>query len=67
MEVEKQRPLVEKGIVSDYNLTAAQFAQESAEAELQQAKANLDNAYTNLNYTNVKSPTNGIIRYIPIE
>ncbi|MEZ5058692.1 MAG: efflux RND transporter periplasmic adaptor subunit [Saprospiraceae bacterium] len=65
MEVEKQRPLVEKGIVSDYNLTAAQFAQESAEAELQQAKANLDNAYTNLNYTNVKSPTNGIIGTIP--
>jgi membrane fusion protein (multidrug efflux system) len=65
MEVEKQKPLVEKGIVSDYNLTAAQFAQESAEAELQQAKANLDNAYTNLNYTNVKSPTNGIIGTIP--
>ncbi len=65
MEVEKQRPLVEKGIVSEYILTAAQYAQESAEAALQQAEADLQNALTNLSYTTVKSPANGIIGTIP--
>jgi len=65
MEVEKQRPLVEKGIVSEYTLTAAQYSQVSAEAALLQAEAVMQNAHTNLSYTIVKSPANGIIGTIP--
>lgn len=65
MEVEKQRPLVEKGIVSEYMLTSAIYAEQSAEASLQQTQAALESALTNLSYTSVKSPTNGIIGTIP--
>lgn len=64
MEVEKQRPLVEREIVSEYMLTSAQYSQESAEAALQQAEAALQNARTNLNYTVIKSPVDGIIGII---
>lgn len=65
MEVEKQRPLVKKGIVSEYVLTSAEYALQSAEAELKQAEASLENARTNLSYTIVRSPTDGTIGTIP--
>lgn len=65
MEVEKQRPLVERDIVGEYALTSAQYSQESAKAALEQAKASLQNARTNLNYTLIKSPVDGIIGIIP--
>jgi membrane fusion protein, multidrug efflux system len=59
--VDKVRPLVEKQIVSKYELDAAQYSLQSAEASLAEANAQLVNAQTNLGYTELHSPLNGVI------
>lgn len=64
-EVKRLRSLVEKDIISEYRLQSAKNALDSQKAALSQAKARLENARINLGYTNVKSPTNGIIGNIP--
>lgn len=65
MQVLKVRPLVEKNIISKYELQSAEFALQSRQAALAQAQARLANARTNLSYTGVTSPVNGIIGTIP--
>ena len=65
MEVNKVRPLVEKGIVSKYVLETANFNLEARKAALAQANASLANARTNIGYTTVTSPANGVIGIIP--
>lgn len=65
MEVNKIKPLVEKNIISNYELDAAEFALESRQAELAQAEATLANASTNLNYTEINSPVTGIVGTLP--
>jgi membrane fusion protein (multidrug efflux system) len=65
MEIEKVRPLVEKEIVSNYRLKSAELTLQSRQAELEQASASLKNAETNLSYTFIRSPQNGIIGTIP--
>jgi len=65
MNVEKVRPLVEKEIVSKFELESAQYSLQSKEAALAQAYATLANAKTNLGYTTLRSPQNGIIGSIP--
>jgi membrane fusion protein (multidrug efflux system) len=65
MQVNKVRPLVEKDIISRYELESAQYTLQSRQAALAQAKATLANARTNLGYTSVTSPVNGIVGTIP--
>jgi membrane fusion protein (multidrug efflux system) len=65
MQVNKVRPLVEKHIISKYELEGAQYTLQSREAALAQAHARLANARTNLGYTAIKSPVNGVIGTIP--
>jgi len=65
MNVEKVKPLVEKEIVSKFELESAQYSLQSKEATLAQAYATLANAKTNLGYTTLRSPQNGIIGSIP--
>ena len=65
MEVEKVRPLVEKKIISEYELQTAQFNLESREAALAQAMARLANARTNVGYTVITSPVNGVVGTLP--
>ncbi|MGM5630894.1 efflux RND transporter periplasmic adaptor subunit [Apibacter raozihei] len=65
MDVEKITPLVEKGIVSKYQLEAAKFALQAKRAALNQAQTALANARTNLSYTNITSPVDGIVGAIP--
>lgn len=65
MEVNKIRPLVEKKIISSYQLEGAQFNLESQQAQLARAKADLVNAMTNLGYTEITSPVNGVIGTLP--
>ncbi len=65
LAVNKVRPLVEKGIISKYDLESAQYTYESAMATLAQANAALVNAKTNLGYTTVTSPVNGVVGSIP--
>jgi len=65
MEVNKVRPLVEKNIISGYELESAQFNLESKQAQLAQAKANLVNASTNVGYTQITSPVDGVVGTLP--
>jgi membrane fusion protein, multidrug efflux system len=65
MEIEKVKPLVEKQIVSDFRLQSAELILQTKEAALEQAKVTLANARTNLSYTVLKSPQDGIIGMIP--
>ena len=65
LAVNKVKPLVEKDIVSKYELESAQYTYESAQAAVNTAKAALANAKTNLGYTTVYSPVNGVVGSIP--
>lgn len=65
MNVEKVRPLVEKDIVSKYELDAAQYTLKSQLAALDQANATLRNAETNVGYTTLRSPITGVMGSIP--
>ncbi|MCG9791372.1 efflux RND transporter periplasmic adaptor subunit [Flavobacterium algicola] len=65
LAVTKVKPLVEREIISKYELEAAQYKYESALAALSQAKASLANAKTNLGYAKVTSPVDGVVGSIP--
>ncbi|WP_316830732.1 efflux RND transporter periplasmic adaptor subunit [Pedobacter aquatilis] len=65
LQVNKTKPLVEKDIISKYDLDAAQLTLQSKKAALAQAKAALVNAQVNLSYTSITSPVDGIVGSIP--
>ncbi|MDF3077953.1 MAG: efflux transporter periplasmic adaptor subunit [Sphingobacteriaceae bacterium] len=65
MQVNKVRPLVEKDIISKFELESAEYNTQAAKAALAQAQAQLSNARTNLSYSYVTSPVNGVIGRIP--
>lgn len=65
LQVNKTKPLVEKGIISKYELESAEYTLQARKAALAQAKASLFNAKTNLGYTTVSSPVNGVVGTIP--
>jgi membrane fusion protein (multidrug efflux system) len=65
MQVAKVKPLVDKEIISKYELESAQYTLKAKEASLAQAKATLVNAKTNVGYTILRSPANGVIGTIP--
>lgn len=65
MQVDKVKPLVEKDIISHYELESAQNILQSKQAALAQAKAALENARINLGYTTIVSPVNGVIGSLP--
>lgn len=65
MQVDKVKPLVEKDIVSKFELDNAQYTLKAREAALAQAKATLVNAQTNVGYTTLRSPVDGVIGLIP--
>lgn len=67
MDVEKVRPLVEDNIISSYELKTAQNILNSKNASLAQARARMANARTNLGYTTVNSPINGVIGMLPFK
>jgi len=58
-EVQKVKPLVEKGIVSDYELKSALMGLKVAQAGVEQAQAALEQANINLGYTKITSPISG--------
>lgn len=66
LEVEKLTPLVEKNIVSKFQLETAQSNLLASQAALKQAKANLRDARINLSYTTIKSPVSGVIGRLDI-
>ena len=65
LQVEKVKPLVEKDIISHYELESAQLALQTKEAALAQAKAAYENARINVNYTAIYSPVDGVIGSLP--
>ncbi|RYG17723.1 MAG: efflux RND transporter periplasmic adaptor subunit [Chitinophagaceae bacterium] len=67
LQVNKTRPLVEKDIISKYELESAQLTLQSKKAMLAQAKATLANAKVNLGYTKISSPVDGVVGTIPFK
>ncbi len=65
LQVEKTKPLVAKGIISDYELKSDEQALKVKEAVMLQAQTTLANARTNLSYTTVTSPVDGVAGMIP--
>lgn len=65
LQYNKTKPLVEKDIISKFDLENAALTLTSRKAALAQAKAALVNAKVNLGYTVVNSPVNGVIGTIP--
>ena len=65
INLEKTRPLVDKDIISKFELESVESNLQSREAQLAQAEAMLENTKANLQYTVIKSPTDGIISNFP--
>ena len=63
--VDNKRALNKKNIISDYDLAMAENSLASAKGQLSSAKAQLISAEQNLGFTNVKSPSDGIVNDIP--
>lgn len=60
-----KRELAQKNIISQYDLQMAENALASQQAVLAQAEAQLINAEKNLSYTNVVSPSDGVVGTFP--
>lgn len=65
VNVERYRPLAEKGIVSEVQLKTYENAHETALASLQQAEATLKNAQATISWATVTSPVDGVVGSIP--
>ncbi|MFZ4861776.1 efflux RND transporter periplasmic adaptor subunit [Sphingobacterium sp. Mn56C] len=65
LEVEKIRPLVEGGVVSDLQLRTAQAAYDAASAQVAQARAAVGSSRLNADFTHIKAPVSGFIGRIP--
>ncbi|MBB4108464.1 efflux RND transporter periplasmic adaptor subunit [Pedobacter zeae] len=65
LEVDKLTPLVQNKVVSEIQLKTAKTAYKIAQANAEQAKANVASAQINLGYTNVKATVSGYIGRIP--
>jgi len=67
LQVNKTKPLVDKDIISKYELESAQLTLQSRRAALAQAKAALVNAKVNLGYTRITSPVDGVVGSLPFK
>jgi membrane fusion protein (multidrug efflux system) len=65
LNVDRMKPLADKGIVSQVQLETYQNAYTSALAMKEQAKASLLNAQATLSWTDVTSPVDGVTGAIP--
>lgn len=65
LTVSNKRQLKEKDIISGYDLQMAENQLAQVKAQLAQAEAGLTNATQNLRYTQVTSPSDGVVGTIP--
>ncbi|WDF68449.1 efflux RND transporter periplasmic adaptor subunit [Sphingobacterium oryzagri] len=65
LAVRKAKPLVDREIISKYELESAEYTLEARKAALKQAEATLANARVNVAYTQIASPVDGIVGTIP--
>lgn len=61
LTLENKQKLYEKGIISESELLTAQYTYQAQEAALAQARAQYVSAKNDLSYTEVTSPTNGVV------
>ncbi|RYY36193.1 MAG: efflux RND transporter periplasmic adaptor subunit [Sphingobacteriaceae bacterium] len=67
INVKKLAPLVQNNVISDVQLQSAKAAYDAAAANVAQAKAQMQSAQINLDYTSVKAPADGFIGKIPFK
>lgn len=65
LSVDNKRLLAQRNVISDMELKSTEFSLKASEGQLSQAKAQLANAKKDLSYTNVTSPSDGIVGTIP--
>lgn len=65
LEYEGKQELFREQVVSEYDLSISRNALAVAEAGLEQAKAEEANARNNLSYTEVRSPSDGVVGTLP--
>jgi membrane fusion protein, multidrug efflux system len=65
LQVTKTKPLVAKGIISAFELQNVELNLQARKADLMRAKSQYSNAVTNVGYTSIKSPVNGVVGNIP--
>lgn len=65
IELSGKQSLFDEDVISDYELSVARNQLAVAQAELEQAKAQEADARNNLSYTEIKSPSNGVVGTLP--
>lgn len=60
-----KQSLFDENVISDYELSVARNQLAVAQAELEQAKAHEADAQNNLSYTEIKSPSDGVVGMLP--
>lgn len=65
IELQGKQSLFDENVISDYELSLANNRLAVAIAELEQAKAEETNARNSLSYTEIKSPSNGVVGTLP--
>ncbi len=65
LTVDNNRLLADKNVIGAYAMQTSENALATAQAQLAQAKAQLVSAQKNLSFTNISSPTDGIVGSIP--
>jgi HlyD family secretion protein len=61
LKYDRERRLMEAGLTAQAEVESAKAAYDSARAQVQQATASLSQAQTNLKYTRIASPTDGVV------
>ena len=65
LDYDSRKTLYQNDVVSDYDLRTATANLEMAKAQAQQALAQLQSARTNLSYTVLRSPSDGVVGSLP--
>ena len=65
LNYDSRKTLHQKNVVSDYDLSTAASSLSMAKAQAQQAQAQLQSARTNLSYTVLRSPSDGVVGSLP--
>jgi efflux transporter, RND family, MFP subunit len=65
IELNGKQSLFDENVISDYELSVARNQLAVAQAELEQAKAHEADARNNLSYTEIKSPSDGVVGELP--